>query len=114
MSDGSSDALAPRNAAANGAVLLQSKTPLWGSPAPTLLLRRKSSSRHAVTREHLDPYLNEFTFRFNRRRSRRRGLLFYRLLEQAIFAEPITYKIVPAVTDAWRPQTAHSQRCPFR
>ena len=37
-------------------------------------------------------YLNEFTFRFNRRRSRRRGLLFYRLLEQAILADPITYR----------------------
>ena len=46
----------------------------------------------AVSREHLPAYLNEFTFRFNRRRSRRRGLLFYRLLEQAIAAEPITYR----------------------
>ena len=42
----------------------------------------------AVSREHLDAYLNEFTFRFNRRR----GLLFYRLLEQAVVAEPITYR----------------------
>ena len=46
----------------------------------------------SVSREHLDAYLNEFTFRFNRRRSRRRGLLFYRVLEQAIAAEPITYR----------------------
>jgi len=38
----------------------------------------------AVSREHLDYYLDEFTFRFNRRRSRSRGLLFYRLLEQAV------------------------------
>jgi transposase-like protein len=45
-----------------------------------------------VSREHLDAYLNEFTFRFNRRRSRRRGLLFYRLLELAIGADPITYR----------------------
>lgn len=44
-----------------------------------------------VSTERLDAYLNEFTFRFNRRRSRRRGLLFYRLLEQAIAADPITY-----------------------
>jgi transposase-like protein len=34
-----------------------------------------------VSHDHLDAYLNEFTFRFNRRNSRRRGLLFYRLLE---------------------------------
>ena len=45
-----------------------------------------------VSPEHLDAYLNEFTFRFNRRHSRRRGLLFYRLLEQAVVAEPITYR----------------------
>jgi transposase-like protein len=45
-----------------------------------------------VSPEHLDAYLNEFTFRFNRRNSRRRGLLFYRLLEQAVAAEPITYR----------------------
>ncbi len=45
-----------------------------------------------ISHEHLDAYLNEFTFRFNRRNSRRRGLLFYRLLEQAIAAEPVTYR----------------------
>ena len=45
-----------------------------------------------VSPEHLDAYLNEFTFRFNRRRSRRRGLLFYRLLQQAILTDPITYR----------------------
>jgi transposase-like protein len=37
-----------------------------------------------VSREHLNYYLDEFTFRFNRRTSRSRGLLFYRLLEQAV------------------------------
>ncbi len=41
----------------------------------------------AVSSEHLDYYLDEFTFRFNRRRSRSRGLLFYRLLEQAVRTE---------------------------
>ncbi len=40
----------------------------------------------------LDAYLNEFIFRFNRRTSRRRGLLFYRLLEQAIATNPVTYR----------------------
>jgi ISXO2-like transposase domain len=45
-----------------------------------------------VSHDHLDAYLNEFTFRFNRRNSRRRGLLFYRLLEQAVAADPITYR----------------------
>jgi len=39
---------------------------------------------------HMQAYLDEFTFRFNRRRSRARGMLFYRLLEQAVQAEPRT------------------------
>lgn len=57
------------------------------------LLQRWLLGTHqgAVTHEHHDAYLNEFTFRFNRRRSRQRGMLFYRLLQQAIAAEPITY-----------------------
>ena len=38
----------------------------------------------AVSREHLNYYLDEYTFRFNRRNSRSRGLLFYRLMEQAV------------------------------
>lgn len=42
----------------------------------------------AVSNEHLNYYLDEFTFRFNRRRSRSRGLLFYRLLEQAVQTPP--------------------------
>ena len=37
-----------------------------------------------VSREHLGYYLDEFTFRYNRRTSRRRDLLFYRLLEQGV------------------------------
>lgn len=38
---------------------------------------------------HLDYYLDEFVFRFNRRTSKSRGLLFYRLLEQAVNIDPI-------------------------
>jgi len=41
----------------------------------------------AVAKEQLAYYLDEFTFRFNRRSSRSRGLLFYRLLEQAVAAD---------------------------
>ena len=50
------------------------------------LLKRWLLGTHqgAARREHLDYYLDEFTFRFNRRRSRHRGLVFYRLLEQAM------------------------------
>lgn len=41
---------------------------------------------------HLSAYLDEYTFRFNRRRSRSRGLLFYRLLSQAVLAGPRSYR----------------------
>ena len=45
----------------------------------------------AVRPEHLQSYLDEFIFRFNRRNARRRGLLFLRLLERAVEADPIRY-----------------------
>lgn len=45
----------------------------------------------AVRAEHLPAYLDEFTFRFNRRTSRSRGLLFYRLLEHSVAIETRTY-----------------------
>ena len=41
---------------------------------------------------HLPSYLNEFVFRFNRRRSRSRGMVFYRVLELAISHDPVRYK----------------------
>lgn len=58
------------------------------------LLKRWLMGTHqgAVSNEHLDCYLDEFTFRFNRRRSRRRGKLFYRLVQQAVAVEPLPYK----------------------
>jgi transposase-like protein len=43
---------------------------------------------YAASRQHLDYYLDEFTFRFNRRTSAKRGLLFYRLLQQAVDVDP--------------------------
>jgi hypothetical protein len=44
----------------------------------------------AVRMSHLDYYLDEYTFRFNRRTSKSRGKLFYRLLKQAVKIEPVT------------------------
>jgi transposase-like protein len=60
------------------------------------LLKRWLVGTHqgAVSLRHLDYYLDEFTFRFNRRKSRSRGKLFYRLLQQAVAAEPTPYKAV--------------------
>jgi len=46
----------------------------------------------AVSHEHLDYYLDEFTFRFNRRTSRSRGKLFYRMVQQAVQVDPVPYK----------------------
>ncbi len=43
---------------------------------------------HGQSTRHLDYYLDEFTCRFNRRTSRSRGLLFYRLLQQAVNTDP--------------------------
>ena len=45
----------------------------------------------SVQPAHLDAYLDEFVFRFNRRTSTSRGLLFYRLLQQAVVTDPVTY-----------------------
>ena len=57
------------------------------------LLKRWLLGTHqgAVGPNHLDYYLDEFTFRFNRRRSASRGKLFFRLLEQAVQVEQVTY-----------------------
>ena len=57
------------------------------------LLKRWLLGTHqgAVSREHLDYYLDEFTFRFNRRTSRHRGKLFYRLLEEAVAVDSVPY-----------------------
>jgi transposase-like protein len=56
------------------------------------LLKRWLQGTHqgAVRPSHLDYYLDEFTFRFNRRTSRSRGKLFFRLVQQAVAVEPVT------------------------
>ena len=58
------------------------------------LLKRWLLGTHqgAVAAPHLDYYLDEFTFRFNRRTSRSRGKLFFRLAEQAVALEPVEFK----------------------
>ena len=60
------------------------------------LLKRWLLGTHqgAVRPKHLDYYLDEFTFRFNRRTSRSRGKLFYRLLQQAVQVDPAPYKTI--------------------
>jgi transposase-like protein/transcription elongation factor Elf1 len=59
----------------------------------SLLKRWLLGTHHGgVTHEHLDYYLDEFTFRFNRRRSRSRGKLFFRLVQQAVAVDPAPYE----------------------
>ena len=57
------------------------------------LLKRWLLGTHQgpVGAEYLQDYLNEFTFRFNRRLSASRGKLFYRLTQQAVQVASTTY-----------------------
>src|ERR1700730_2520891 len=57
------------------------------------LLKRWLMGTHqgAVSQKHLDKYLDEFEFRFNGRRSKSRGKLFFRLAQQAVAVDPLTY-----------------------
>ena len=78
--------------------LLRGLVQLREGPAPgphriASLLKRWLLGTHqgAVSREHLDYYLDEYTFRFNRRKSNARGLLFHRLMEQAAQTGPAPY-----------------------
>ena len=58
------------------------------------LLKRWLLGTHqgAVEETPLQSYLDEYVFRFNRRNAAKRGLLFYRLLENAMLVPPTTYK----------------------
>ena len=60
------------------------------------LLKRWLIGTHqgGVQHQHLNYYLDEFTFRFNRRRSKARGLLFHRLAQQALAAGPAPYNAI--------------------
>jgi transposase-like protein len=67
------------------------------------LLKRWLLGTHqgAVSHAHLDYYLDEFTFRFNRRTSRSRGKLFQRLVEQALAVDPVPYKKLVGGGEPW-------------
>jgi transposase-like protein len=58
------------------------------------LLKRWLLGTHqgAVSNKHLAYYLDEFTFRFNRRACRSRGKLFYRLAQQALLVDSVPYR----------------------
>jgi transposase-like protein len=81
----------PFNVRASG---LPAHVPLPGVHRVASLAKRWLLGTHqgAVEADHLQAYLNEFCFRFNRRHSRARGLLFYRLMQLAVGAPPLTYR----------------------
>jgi transposase-like protein len=81
----------PVNVRASG---LPAHVPLPGVHRVSALAKRWLLGTHqgAVEADHLQAYLNEYCFRFNRRHSRARGLLFYRLMQFAIDAPPVTYR----------------------
>ena len=59
----------------------------------SLLKRWLLGTHHgAIAHEHLQDYLDEFTFRFNRRRSASRGKLFYRLAQQSVRVSPAPFE----------------------
>lgn len=79
-------------------VIMNQQSFVGDNPLPLVhrvasLLKRWLLGTHqgAVSHEHLDYYLDEFTFRFNRRTSNYRGKLFYRLLQNAVQVEPVTF-----------------------
>jgi len=65
------------------------------------LLKRWLLGTHqgAVSPKHLDYYLDEYTFRFNRRKSRSRGKLFHRLVQQAVQIDPSPYNSIVGGSD---------------
>lgn len=74
------------------------------------LLKRWLLGTHqgAVSHSHLNSYLDEYTFRFNRRTSRYRGLLFYRLLQNAVTITPTPYKNIKLGVRGKKPNTTCS------
>jgi hypothetical protein len=72
------------------------------------LLKRRLLGNHqgAVSQKHLDYYLGEFTFRFNRRRSKSRGKLLLRLAQQAVAVDPVPYdRIIHPTRRKAKPQS---------
>jgi transposase-like protein len=71
------------------------------------LLKRWVLGTHqgAISHEHLVYYLDEFTFRFNRRKSKSRGKLFYRLVQQALATEVSSYSEMVGRSKALRGRT---------
>ena len=70
------------------------------------LIKRWLTGTHqgAVSHEHLGYYLDEYAFRFNRRTSRYRGKLFYRLLQNAVALDAVPYQDIAKGVRGRKPQ----------
>jgi transposase-like protein len=79
-----------RTIARKDAIVGEDALPLVNLVASLLKRWLLGTHQGGVRPSHLDYYLDEFTFRFNRRTSKSRGLLFHRLLEQAVSIGPWT------------------------
>jgi transposase-like protein len=97
ITDGWSGYSFVKNSGYKHTVFVQSKKKEDENPLPHVhlvisLLKRWLLGTHqgAVSDKHMQAYLEEYTFRFNRRKAAKRGLLFYRLLEGAVSVDPIT------------------------
>ena len=79
---------------------VQAHVVLPGVHRVAALLKRWLLGTHhgAIEADHVQAYLDEFAFRFNRRKSATRGMLFYRLLEQAVATKPLTYEALVVVS----------------
>ena len=90
--------------------------PLAGVNRVISLVRRWLLGTHqgSVGWEHLAYYLDEFSFRYNRRRSQHRGLLFLRLLEVCVGHSKMSYESLLSATPRERnkmptPPTSHAR-----
>lgn len=76
----------------------------------SLLKRWLLGTHHgAVRKKYLDYYLDEYTFRFNRRSSLSRGLLFYRLMQHAVAMQPIPYRKIVENHDLQNVEATHAK-----
>ena len=69
------------------------------------LLKRWMLGTHqgAISIAHMEHYLDEFVFRFNRRTSKSRGKLFLRLIEQAVQTPPVPFSNITKHSRQYKP-----------
>lgn len=102
----------PRNQSAAKRAGIDLSTLLPGVHRVASLAIRWLLSTHqgSAGTEHLQEYLDEFSFRFNRRKSASRGMLFYRVLKLAVGHSPVRYRDLVVDPSGKKAKPAPSQR----